>query len=90
MTDLHAVQQGRGNGVQHIRGAHEQHFGEVDGHVQVVVHKSRVLFRVQQLQQGACRVPLISWAADTGASRRGEEPCRNAGCLHNSVADMFR
>mmetsp|Transcript_28790 Transcript_28790/g.73373 ORF Transcript_28790/g.73373 Transcript_28790/m.73373 type:complete len:463 (+) Transcript_28790:906-2294(+) len=57
--DLHAVQQRARDGVQHVGGAHEQHLGQVDGHVQVVVHEARVLLGVQQLQQrgrGVARV----------------------------------
>ena len=48
---LHPVQQRRGDGVQHVRRAHEQHFGEVHRDVQVVVQKRAVLFRVQKLEE---------------------------------------
>jgi hypothetical protein len=36
---LHAVQQRRGDGLQHVGGAHEEDLGQVDGHVQVVVQE---------------------------------------------------
>ena len=59
---LHAIPQGVWDCVQDVGGAHEEHFGQVDGHVQVVVQEAGVLLRVQQLQQRAGRVALVPWA----------------------------
>ena len=57
---LHTVEQRLGNGVQHIGGAHEEDLGHIDRHIQVVVQEAVVLLRVQQLQQGTGRVPLVT------------------------------
>ena len=59
---LHAIPQGVWDRVQDVGGAHEEHFGEVDGHVQVVVQEAGVLLGVQQLQQRAGRVALVPCA----------------------------
>ena len=59
---LHAIPQGVWDRVQDVGGAHEEHFGEVNGHVQVVVQEAGVLLRVQQLQQRAGRVALVPCA----------------------------
>ncbi len=55
---LHPVQQRPRDGIQLIGGADEQHLGQIYPHVQVVVQKLRVLFRVQHLQQGRGGVAL--------------------------------
>ncbi len=50
---LHPVQQGLGDGVQHVGCGDEHHLAQVEGHVQVVVPELPVLLRVQHLQEGA-------------------------------------
>ncbi len=59
---LHAVEQRRRDAVQGVGGADEQHVGQVEAHVQVVVEEVVVLFRVEHLEQGRGRV-----AAERGA-----------------------
>ncbi len=59
VTNLHAVEKRARNGVQGVGSAHEEDFGEVNGDVQVVVHKGAVLLRVQQLKKRRGRIPLI-------------------------------
>ena len=59
---LHAIPQGVWDRVQDIGGAHEEHFGQVYGHVQVVVQEAGVLLRVQQLKQRAGRITLVPCA----------------------------
>src|SRR4029453_17952111 len=50
--DLHAVQQRAGDGLEHVGGGQEQHVGQVEVDLQVVVPEGVVLGRVQHLQQG--------------------------------------
>ncbi|KAL8943147.1 MAG: hypothetical protein Q9211_001097, partial [Gyalolechia sp. 1 TL-2023] len=49
---LHAVEEGSGDGVRHVGGADEEHLGEVDGDVHVVVEEGVVLFRIEEFEQG--------------------------------------
>ena len=49
---FHPVAQGGQNGVDQIRRCNEHHFGQVEGHAQVVVRERVVLFRVEHFEQG--------------------------------------
>ena len=55
---LHTVEQRRRDGIQGIGGAHEQHLGQIQTNVQVVVEEVDVLLRVQHLEQGRGRIAL--------------------------------
>ena len=46
VDNLHPVPQRLGDGVQHVCRANEQHLGQVDGHVQVVVKERVILFGI--------------------------------------------
>ena len=59
---FHAVQQRARDRVQGVGGAHEQHFGQVQAQVQVMVEEFDVLFRVQGFQQRRRRVALEALA----------------------------
>ena len=54
---LHAVPKGRMDGFQLVGVGQEQHLGEVQGHVQVVVAEGMVLLGIQHLEQGGARIP---------------------------------
>ena len=54
--DLHAVEQRAGNRLGHVRRRDEQHAGEVQLHVEVVVAERVVLRRVQHLEQRGRRI----------------------------------
>ncbi len=56
LQNLHAVLEGRGNGVQEIRRGDEHNLGEVIAHIQVMVRKRIILLRVQHLEEGRGRV----------------------------------
>ena len=56
LDDLHAVQQGPRDGVQHVGRGDEHHLGQVEGQGQVVVGEVAVLLGVQHLEQGAGRI----------------------------------
>ena len=55
--ELHAVQERAGDGVGHVGRGDEQHLGQVQVDLQVVVAEGVVLRRVEHLQQGRRRVP---------------------------------
>ena len=48
---LHAVTQGRRNGVERVGSGDEHHLGKVEGHIQVVVAEVFVLLGVEHLEQ---------------------------------------
>ena len=52
LDDLQAVAQRGGHGAEIVRGAEEDHLGEVEGELQVVVDEGPVLLGVEDLQQG--------------------------------------
>ncbi len=56
---LHPVEQRLGDGLQHIGGGEEDHVGEVQLDLQVVVPEGVVLRRVEHLQQGGGRVAPV-------------------------------
>ena len=49
--NLHAVLKRRRNGLQHVRGSHEEHLRQVVFHVEIVILETRVLLRIQHLEQ---------------------------------------
>ena len=59
LDDLHAVEQGLGNGLQRVGGADKEHIGQVVGGVHIVVCEGVVLLGVQNLQQGAGRITVV-------------------------------
>ena len=59
LDDLHPVQQGPWDGLCGIGSGHEQHIGQVEGHLQEVVPEGGVLLSVQHLQQGRGRVTPV-------------------------------
>ena len=59
---FHTVQQRAWDRVQGVGGAHEQHFGQVQAQVQVMVEEFDVLLRVQGFQQCRSRVALEALA----------------------------
>mmetsp|Transcript_10725 Transcript_10725/g.35653 ORF Transcript_10725/g.35653 Transcript_10725/m.35653 type:complete len:436 (+) Transcript_10725:619-1926(+) len=61
---LHPVQQRRRDGVLDVGGADEEASAEVDGDVQVVVHKVSILRRVQELQQRRRGVAAVARPPD--------------------------
>ena len=56
LNNLHAVAQGLGDRIEHIRGGNEQHLGEIESHVQIVVAKRCVLFRIERFEQRRRRI----------------------------------
>ena len=54
---LHPVQQRAGDGLHHVGGGQEEHVGQVEVDLEVVVAEGVVLRRVEHLQQGGGRVP---------------------------------
>ena len=58
-NDLHAVQQRLRNRIRRVRRADKQHIRQVVGHIHVVIREGIVLFRIQDLQQGTGRIPVV-------------------------------
>jgi hypothetical protein len=56
---LHAVEQWPGDGVELVRGTHEQHLRQVEADVEVMVKKLAVLLRIEHLEQGRGGVALV-------------------------------
>ena len=54
--DLHAVEQRAGDGLEHVGGGEEQHVGQVEVDLEVVVAERVVLRRVEHLEQRRRRV----------------------------------
>ena len=65
---LHAVQQRRGDLLDHVGGGDEQHVGEVQVELEVVVAEGVVLRRVEHLEQGGRRVAAASPAPTLSTS----------------------
>ena len=57
---LHPVQQRAGDGLDHVGGGQEQHVGQVEVDLQVVVAERVVLRRVEHLEQGRGRVAGVA------------------------------
>mmetsp|Transcript_685 Transcript_685/g.1580 ORF Transcript_685/g.1580 Transcript_685/m.1580 type:complete len:231 (-) Transcript_685:466-1158(-) len=51
-NNFHPVEQWTRNGVGHVRSADEEHVGEIHRDIQVVIAKIRVLFGIQDLEEG--------------------------------------
>ncbi len=58
--DLQPVAQGRRDALLDVGGSHEDHFAQVEGKVQVVVHEGVILRGVQDLEQGGGRVATFA------------------------------
>ena len=56
VDDLHAVLEGRVDGLQLVGVGQEEHLTKINGHIQVVVPEGVVLLGVQHLQQSCARV----------------------------------
>ena len=57
--NFHAVEQGARNGLQTVGRGDEEHLGEVEVEVQIVVVESIVLLRVEYFEQRAVRVAVV-------------------------------
>src|SRR5512136_116702 len=57
MDHLHPIQQGWGNGRESIRRRNEENMGEIEGHIQIMIRKGKILFRVKSLEKRSRRVP---------------------------------
>ena len=57
--DLHPVEQRPGDGVDHVGGGDEQHLGQVELHLEVVVAEGVVLCRIEHLEQRRGRVAPV-------------------------------
>ena len=51
LEHFHAVAQRRRNRIEHVRGRDEQHLGQVERHVEVVIAERVVLLRIEHLEQ---------------------------------------
>ena len=51
LHDLHAVEQRRGDGLQHVRGRQEEHVRQVEVELQIVIAERVVLRGVEDLEQ---------------------------------------
>ena len=60
LDDFHAVAQRRRNGVEHVRGADEQHLRQIEGHAEIVVAERVVLLRIEHLEQRRERIALMA------------------------------
>ncbi len=56
LEHLHAIAQRRRNRIEHVRGRQEQHLGEIERHVEVVIAERVVLLRVEHLEQRRRRI----------------------------------
>ena len=54
--DLHAVEQRRRNRVEHVGRADEEHLGQIERHVEIVVAERVVLLRIERLEQRRRRI----------------------------------
>ncbi len=52
LDHFHAIEKGRGNGVERVGRGHEHHFAEIVPHFQVVVLKSVVLVGIEHFEHG--------------------------------------
>ena len=49
--DLHAIAQGLGDGVKHVRRGDEKNLRQVEGDVEIVVAEARVLLGIERFEQ---------------------------------------
>src|SRR5262249_9543950 len=54
--DLHAITQRLSDRIEHVRRGDEQYFGKIEGHIEVIVTKGRVLLRIKRLEQCRSRI----------------------------------
>ncbi len=52
LDDFHTVQQGPGDGLRGVGRGDEQHLGQINGDLHIVIPESHVLLSVQDLQKG--------------------------------------
>ena len=57
---LHPVQKRCRNRLCRIRGADEQHIGQIIRHIHIVIRKSSVLFRIKNFQKRTGRISVIA------------------------------
>ena len=62
LEHFHAIAQRRRNRVEHVRRRDEQHFAQVERHVEIVIAERVVLFRIEHFEQRRRRI-----AAEVGA-----------------------
>ena len=62
--DFHAVKQGPGDGLQIVGGSNEEHVGEVEVEVEIVVVERAVLLRVEHFEKRAVGVAVVVVFAD--------------------------
>ena len=62
LEHFHAVAQRRRNRIEHVRRGDEQHLGQIERHVEVVIAERVVLLRIEHLEQRRRRI-----AAEIGA-----------------------
>ena len=51
LEDLHPVAKRRRHGIQHVRGCDEEHLGQIERHIEIVIAEGIVLLRVEHLEQ---------------------------------------
>src|SRR6185437_16270341 len=51
LDDLHPIAQRARNGLEHVGGGNEENVAEIEGQCEIVVAESRVLLRVEHLEQ---------------------------------------
>src|SRR4030042_5392279 len=57
MDHLHPIQQGRGNGREGIGRSNEEDMGEIEGHIEIMIRKGKILFRIEGLEKRGRRAP---------------------------------
>ena len=57
--NIHAIEQRPRNGVKLIGCANEQDLGQIHPQVEIMIKKFSILFRIENLKHGRCRITLI-------------------------------
>ena len=60
LDDFHAVDEGRMNRRQLVRGGDEQHLRQIDRHFEIVIAERVILRRVEHLQQCGGGIALVA------------------------------
>ena len=83
--DLHPVAQGIGNCVEYVRGRYEEDMREIEGHVEVVITKRRILLRIEDFEQRRSGVApeVAAEFVDLVKNEDGIISARAAQSLHN-------
>ncbi len=81
LQNLHAVLQGRRDGMQHVGRGHEQHLRKIVIDVEIVILEAGVLLRVKHLKQGRGRV-ATEVRGDLVNLVEQEDRVLGAGALH--------